>query len=63
MMVYAMIFRNFACDNNKILSQAIHLYEAVDHPEGILSPLSLGGVRGGENRIVTPQSPQGDVGR
>ena len=25
-------------------------------------PLSLGGVRGGENRIVTPQSPQGDEG-
>ena len=33
------------------------------HPDGIISPLSLGGVRGGENRIVTPQSPQGDEGR
>ena len=29
----------------------------------VSSPLSLGGVRGGENRIVTPQSPQGDEGR
>ena len=26
------------------------------HPDGILSPLSLGGVRGGEERILSPPS-------
>ena len=34
------------------------------HPDGILSPLSLGGVRGGEERILSPplSHPQGDDG-
>ena len=38
-----------------VLLTSLLLYRL--YPDGIISPLSLGGVRGGENRIVTPQFP------